>query len=68
MQLQSMMVNGKIHSMGKISFRIRLESGKEVAGTGKVKDRRKVFGRDEVLVEVSSLEDLWLTEEKTSQI
>lgn len=48
----------------KVSAEIRLDSNRSLKVKGKIKDTRKVFGREEFLIKVDKVDPIWITEEK----
>jgi len=48
----------------KVEAIIRLDANREMIVKGRITNERKIFGRDEVLLEDIEVEPLWITREK----
>lgn len=48
----------------KVKAKLRLDSNRFIMVEGKVMDNRVLFGRKEVMVDVTKASPIWLTEEK----
>lgn len=48
----------------KVKAELRLDSNRTLQVEGKTKDFRKVFGREEILVDVTKVSPIWITKEK----
>ena len=47
--------------MKKATVKVTLNGGKVLFVTGKVKDTRKIFGRDEYLIHKGTIDDFWVS-------
>lgn len=45
---------------------MKLDGNRTVSIQGKIIDERKVFGRDEVLIDIQKIDPIWLTKERLS--
>ena len=50
--------------MKKATAKITLNGGKIMFVTGKIKETRKIFGRDEFLISKGTIDDFWVSSDK----
>ena len=51
-----------------LEAKIRLDNNRELTLRGVVKDERKIFGRNEILLDVKEIDPVWITREKAKRL
>lgn len=50
-----------------VTARIRIDAQRDLNVRGKVLKTRKMFGRNEILIDVTDADPLWVTQERVKQ-